>query len=120
MEKTTERKPAVRKLTAGQIFSELSMPILLVLLIIVFAILSPNFLTPLNLTNILVQNVHIAVCSCAVMMIMVSGGTDLSIGRMVGMGMTAATIICPSPWPSSWASCCAWCWAASTASWARC
>ena len=103
MEKLSERKPAAeRKLSVGQILSNLSMPILLVLLIIVFSILSPNFFTPVNLTNILVQNVHIAVCSCAVMMIMVSGGTDLSIGYQMSvaavlMAKTISDGILPVP-----------------------
>ena len=95
MEKLSERKPAaVGQKSVGQILSDLSMPILLLLLIIVFSILSPNFFTPVNLTNILVQNVHVAVCSCAVMMIMVSGGTDLSIGyqRSVAAVLMAKTI----------------------------
>ena len=103
MEKLSEHKPAAgRKLSVGQIFSELSMPILLVLLIIVFSILSPNFFTQVNLTNILVQNVHVAVCSCAVMMIMVSGGTDLSIGYQMSvaavlMAKTISEGILPVP-----------------------
>lgn len=86
MENLTERKPAAeRKMSIGHIFSSLSMPILLVLLIIIFSILSDRFFTAVNLTNILVQNVHVAVCSCAVMMIMVSGGTDLSIGYQMSV-----------------------------------
>ena len=103
MEKLSEHKPAAaRKLSVGQILSNLSMPILLVLLIIVFSILSPNFFTQVNLTNILVQNVHVAVCSCAVMMIMVSGGTDLSIGYQMSvaavlMAKTISEGILPVP-----------------------
>lgn len=92
MEKLSETKSApARKLTAGQVFSNLSMPILLVLLIIAFSILSDNFLTTRNLTNILVQNVHVAVCSCAVMMIMVSGGCDLSIGYQMSVAAVLIT-----------------------------
>ena len=103
MEKLSEHKPAAgRKLSVSQIFSELSMPILLLLLIIVFSILSPTFLTPFNLTNILRQNAHVAVCSCAVMMIMVSGGTDLSIGYQMSvaavlMAKTISEGILPVP-----------------------
>lgn len=86
MEKLTDSKPAAAKtLSAGKILTDLSMPILLVLLIIVFAVMNGNFLTVRNLTNILTQNAHIAVCSCAVMMIMVSGGTDLSIGYQMSV-----------------------------------
>ena len=73
------------KKTFGQIISNFSMPILLGLLILVFSILSDRFLTPLNLTNILVQNVHIAICATGVFMIMVSGGCDLSIGYQMSV-----------------------------------
>ena len=73
------------KKSFGQIFSDLSMPILLVLLIIFFAIMSDKFFTGLNLTNILVQNVHTAVCTTGVFIIMVSGGCDLSIGYQMAV-----------------------------------
>lgn len=75
----------------GKLLSELSMPILLVALIIFFSIMSSNFLTAYNLTNILVQNVHVAVCSTAVMIIMISGGCDLSIGYQMSV---AAVLVC--------------------------
>ena len=68
-----------------QIVSNFSMPIQLGLLILVFSILSDRFFTPLNLTNILVQNVHIAICATGVFMIMVSGGCDLSIGYQMSV-----------------------------------
>ena len=73
------------KRSLGQIISNFSMPILLGLLILVFSILSDKFFTPLNLTNILVQNVHIAICDTGVFMIMVSGGCDLSIGYQMSV-----------------------------------
>ena len=73
------------KKSLGQIISNFSMPILLGLLILVFSILSDKFFTPLNLTNILVQNVHIAICATGVFMIMVSGGCDLSIGYQMSV-----------------------------------
>lgn len=73
------------KTTIGQKISNYSMPILLVLLIIIFSILSDKFLTRLNITNIIVQNVHIAVCTTGVFMIMVSGGCDLSIGYQMSV-----------------------------------
>ena len=73
------------KKSFGQIVSNFSMPILLGLLILVFSILSDRFFTPLNLTNILVQNVHIAICATGVFMIMVSGGCDLSISYQMSV-----------------------------------
>ena len=71
---------AKAKVKRGELFSTLSMPVLLVILIVFFSIMSPRFLSPLNLTNILVQNVHVAIVAAAVMIIMISGGCDLSIG----------------------------------------
>lgn len=91
MEKLTDRKDIAQKKSLGRLFTDLSMPILLVLLIIVFSILSDRFLTQQNLTNILVQNVHVAVCSCAVMIIMVSGGCDLSIGYQMSVAAVLIT-----------------------------
>ena len=80
-----------KKKSVGEILSNLSMPILLVGLIIIFSILSKNFFTPLNLTNILVQNVHVAVASSAVMIIMISGGCDLSIGYQMSVAAVLVT-----------------------------
>lgn len=79
MEKTKKRK------NAGDIIANWSLPILLVILLVFFSIMSDAFFTPLNLTNILVQNVHVAVCSAAVMIIMISGGCDLSIGYQMSV-----------------------------------
>ena len=73
------------KRTVGQIISNFSMPILLGLLILAFSLLSDKFFTPLNLTNILVQNVHVCVCATGVFIIMVSGGCDLSIGYQMSV-----------------------------------
>lgn len=81
----------VKKKSVGEILSNLSMPILLVALIIFFTIMSDKFFTPLNLTNILVQNVHVAVASAAVMMIMISGGCDLSIGYQMSVAAVLVT-----------------------------
>lgn len=84
MEKAKKRK-------IGDIIADLSLPILLVALIIFFSIMSEAFLTPLNLTNILVQNVHVAVCATAVMIIMISGGCDLSIGYQMSVAAVLVT-----------------------------
>lgn len=84
--KNVEKLPDQKvKKSVGQILSDLSMPILLILLLIFFAIMSDKFFTTLNLTNILVQNVHTAVCTTGVFIIMVSGGCDLSIGYQMAV-----------------------------------
>ena len=84
--KNIEKLPDQKvKRSVGQILSDLSMPILLVLLVIFFSLASKSFFTTLNLTNILVQNVHTAVCTTGVFIIMVSGGCDLSIGYQMAV-----------------------------------
>ncbi len=80
-----------KKKTIGQFLSDWAMVILLIVLVVFFGIMSDVFLTPLNITNILVQNVHVAVCTTAVFIIMVSGGCDLSIGYQVSVAAVLCT-----------------------------
>ena len=82
---------AKAKVKRGELFSTLSMPVLLVILIVFFSLMSPRFLSPLNLTNILVQNVHVAIVAAAVMIIMISGGCDLSIGYQMSVAAVLVT-----------------------------
>ena len=80
-----------KKKNVSQLLSDFALPILLLAMMIFFSIMSDKFLTPLNLTNILVQNVHVAVCSAAVMIIMISGGCDLSIGYQMSVAAVLVT-----------------------------
>lgn len=79
------------KKSIGRFLADWSMVILLIALIVIFGVLSPSFLTSLNISNILVQNVHVAVCTTAVFIIMVSGGCDLSIGYQVSVAAVLCT-----------------------------
>jgi ribose transport system permease protein len=81
----------IKKINFGEIIAHLSLPILLVVLVVIFSIMSDKFFTPINLTNVLVQNVHIAVCAAAVMIIMISGGCDLSIGYQMSVAAVLVT-----------------------------
>lgn len=69
----------------SSILSNLSLPILLLACVLVFSLLNDKFFTQLNLTNVLVQNFHIAVMSTAVLILMVIGGIDLSIGFQISV-----------------------------------
>ena len=66
-----------------KVLSDSVLLILLIALIILFSIMSDKFFTQINLTNILVQNVHVAVCATAVLLLMISGSVDLSVGYQV-------------------------------------
>ncbi len=88
---STVKKPLERKKSAGEIFTDLSLPIMLAALLVFFSVMSDKFFTALNLTNILVQNVHIAIVASAVMIIMISGGCDLSIGYQMSVAAVLVT-----------------------------
>ena len=64
-----------------QIIKGNMMIIILVALIIVFSFLSPNFMTIKNLLNICTQNAYFIVATIGVALVMISGGTDLSVGQ---------------------------------------
>ncbi len=80
-----------RKKSAGEMIAYFSLPILLIVEIVFFSIMSNYFFTVRNLTNILVQNVHVAISASAVMIIMVSGGIDLSIGYQMSVAAVLVT-----------------------------
>lgn len=64
---------------------------LLVLMIAVFGLLSKNFLTLANFTNILVQNAFLVVATIGITFIMIAGGADLSISNQMSL---VAVITC--------------------------
>ena len=56
-------------------------PVLLFLVLVaVFASLSPNFLTPTNFLNILTQSAHIAIIAIGMTFVLLIAGIDLSVG----------------------------------------
>lgn len=57
-----------------------------VLLIIVFSIMQPLFFSTRNFINIVLQNSYLIVVSCGVAIIMISGGTDLSVSYEIALG----------------------------------
>ncbi len=57
----------------------------LLILMIAGALLSPHFLTPRNLMNLLIQNCTVAIVAMGISFVLISGGIDLSIGSIVGM-----------------------------------
>lgn len=59
--------------------------LILILIMVVFAILSPNFRSFRNIMNILTQNAYFIIATIGVAMIMISGGTDLSVGQIIAV-----------------------------------
>jgi D-xylose transport system permease protein len=55
----------------------------------IFGILNPNFLSPTNLTNLSLQIVAVAAIGLGVVLVLLLGEIDLSIGSVSGLGATA-------------------------------
>lgn len=73
-----------------------SMYIVLLVLMIIFTIFSRNnvFITPGNLSNLLLQTATVAVMTCGVVLVIVAGHIDLSIGSVVAFtGAISATLL---------------------------
>lgn len=66
----------------------------LVLLIIVFGVISQDFLSSRNIMNLLRQTAPILIIGIGQGLVLITGNIDLSIGSVVGMsGMIAATLM---------------------------
>src|SRR5437763_2590121 len=67
--------------------------ITLILLCAVTALLTPRFLSPLNLTNILVQSSIMAVIALGMTFVIVGGGFDLSVGSTAALAGCVAAMV---------------------------
>ena len=65
----------------------------LVLLCVLTALLTPRFLSPLNLTNILVQSSIMAVIALGMTFVIVGGGFDLSVGSTAALAGCVAAMV---------------------------
>jgi len=71
---------------AARIFARVgALPVLLVIALIVFTLLSPNFLTAENLLSALRQNSFVAIAVLAQFVVLVAGGFDLSVGSVTAL-----------------------------------
>src|SRR5438045_9734728 len=70
------------------------MPLIsLVVLCAVTALLTDRFLSPLNLTNILVQSSIMAVIAIGMTFVIIGGGFDLSVGSTVALSGCIAAMV---------------------------
>ncbi|WP_277208777.1 multiple monosaccharide ABC transporter permease [Isoptericola croceus] len=64
------------------------------LIVILFSVLNPNFLSPGNLTNIILQYSYILILAIGMLMIIVAGHIDLSVGSVVALtGAVSAVVV---------------------------
>ena len=92
---TQVKMPAYKKIPVQNliIFS------VLVLLIIIFSILSPRFLSSKNLVNIVRQTSYIIITGAAVTFLMISGNFDLSVGSAAALSGVFMAILARSGVP---------------------
>jgi ribose transport system permease protein len=60
--------------------------VLLILEVLLFAFISPNFLSTNNIFNVLRQVSMLSIVSCGLVFVLIGGGIDLSIGAQMAMG----------------------------------
>lgn len=65
----------------------------LVALCILMAVLTPRFLSPLNLSNVLVQSSIMAVIAIGMTFVIIGGGFDLSVGSTVALAGCVAAMV---------------------------
>lgn len=73
------------KLSFKNNVKQYTMFIALIGIMLIFSLLSDVFLTPRNLSTLFLQTSHIAILSCGVVLVIVAGHIDLSIGALVGL-----------------------------------
>lgn len=66
---------------------------ILLVLILIFAILSPTFLTALNIVNILTQVAITGMIAIGMTYVILSQGIDLSVGSIIGLGGVVAAVL---------------------------
>ncbi len=72
-----------------------SLPVLLGLIVIaiIFQLANSNFLTPLNLTNLLVQIASMGMISVGIVLVLLIGEIDLSVGAVSGLSAAIMAVI---------------------------
>lgn len=93
MTDATTRAPTARQRrgwSVADIVREYGVLLIIVLLLIVLTMLSDSFLTPRNLLNILNQSTPLFIISCALTLVIIGGGFDLSTGAIFGVAAVSA------------------------------
>src|ERR687893_1078331 len=73
--------------------------VVLILVVAVSALAFDNFLTEQNLENIVLQGAFLGLIVVGMTFVIISGGIDLSVGSMVGLGGILAALTVQVSWP---------------------
>jgi len=69
------------------------LPVLLVVLVVVFGVASPVFFSPQNLQSIATMSVFLLLTALAQMLILISGGFDLSVGSNIALTSVCSGLV---------------------------
>lgn len=69
------------------------LPLLLAIAVVVFALLSPNFLTGQNLLNVARQSTFLAMVAMGQMLALLTGGFDLSVGKTLAITSVVGALV---------------------------
>ena len=70
-----------------------ALPIIFVLLLIVFSLTVPYFATWANFANVLQRNSIIGIVACGMLLMIITGGFDLSVGAVGAMSSVVAAVV---------------------------
>ncbi|MBP0616797.1 ABC transporter permease [Jiella mangrovi] len=78
------------KISPGDFAREYGVLTIIVVLMIALALISDSFLTARNLLNIINQSAPLAIIACALTLVIIGGGFDLSTGAIFGVASVSA------------------------------
>jgi ribose/xylose/arabinose/galactoside ABC-type transport system permease subunit len=86
------RKRASDWLRRGQ-WTSVGLTAVIILMVIVFGTLNPNFLSDVNIRNVSRQTAILGIVACGQTMVILSGGFDLSVGMVIGLISVAGSMV---------------------------
>jgi D-xylose transport system permease protein len=87
-----DRRALLRRLSEGEAGS-LRVLVTLAVIWVIFAIAHDRFLTPVNLTNLALQTVAVATISVGVVLVLLLGEIDLSVGAVSGLAAAITAVL---------------------------
>jgi len=89
----TKTPPAARRFDIGDFVRQYGVLIIIAVMLVALTVLSPSFLTPRNLFNILNQSTPLFIIACALTLVIIGGGFDLSTGAIFGVASVSAAYL---------------------------
>ncbi len=92
--------PALRRIRRAFESQQLGIVLVLIGLIIIMGVVSPVFLSPRNLRNVLQQVSTLGILSMGMTILMISGGIDLSVGSNISVVAVVAGMMIKAHYPA--------------------